>query len=236
MMQIFIVTPFPEIPNIILETSILGKAKKKKMVEYNVIDLKNFAKGKHQQLDDYPFGGGSGMIMLAEPFFNAFEKIKKLYNGSKKLSVILPSPKRTILNQKISKNLSEIDGLIFFCGHYKGIDQRVINELVNYEISIGDFVVTGGELPSLLIIDSIIRLIPGVINDQDSADTDSFTHKLLDHPHYSRPQNFNGMKVPDVLISGNHANIKSWRMNQREIITKKNRPDLWTNYKNKLSK
>ncbi len=235
-MQVFIVTPFPEFLNIYLNSSILGRAKKKKIVEYNIIDLKDFGKGRHNQIDDHPFGGGPGMIMLAEPFFNALEKIKKIYNGKKKLKIILPSPKGKILSQSISKKLSNFDGLVFFCVHYKGVDERVIDKLVNYELSIGDYVVTGGELPSLIIIDSIVRLIPGVIGDQESANLDSFSHDLLDHPHYSRPRNFKGMKVPDVLMSGNHANIESWRMKQREITTKNNRPDLWDTFKNKLSK
>ena len=235
-MQIFIVTPFPEFLNTYLNSSILGRAQKKKIVQYNILDLKHFGIGKHNQIDDQPFGGGPGMIMLAEPFFNALDKIKNIYQGSNKMKIVLPSPKGKILNQSTSKKLSSFDGLVFFCVHYKGVDERVIDKLVDYEISIGDYVVTGGELPSLIIIDSIVRLIPGVIGDQDSANFDSFSHDLLDHPHYSRPRNYKGMKVPDVLTSGNHAHIESWREKQREIITKNNRPDIWNNYKNKLSK
>ena len=235
-MQIFIITPFPAIPEAVIGESILRRASEKEIVDYNMIDLREFTEGKHRQIDDYPFGGGTGMVMLAEPILKAMDRVRELYNGDKGLRVVFPSPQAKILSQETSRNLSEADGIVFICGHYKGIDERVRETVVTDEISIGDYVVTGGELPAMVILDSVVRLIPGVLGDEESANTDSFTHDLLDHPHYTRPEEVKGLKVPEVLMSGHHANVDAWRQEQRELRTKKNRPDLWEHYQEELLK
>ena len=236
MMQIFIITPFPAIPEAVIGESILRRAGEKEIVDYHMIDLREFTEGKHRQIDDYPFGGGTGMVMLAEPILKAMDRVRELYNGDKGLRVVFPSPQAKILSQETSRDLSEVDGIAFICGHYKGIDERVRETVVTDEISIGDYVVTGGELPAMVILDSVVRLIPGVLGDEESANTDSFTHDLLDHPHYTRPEEVKGLKVPEVLMSGHHANVDAWRQEQRELRTKKNRPDLWEHYQEELLK
>ena len=236
MMQIFIITPFPAIPEAVIGESILRRAGEKEIVDYHMIDLREFTEGKHRQIDDYPFGGGTGMVMLAEPILKAMDRVKELYHGDKELRVVFPSPQAKVLSQETSRNLSEADGIAFICGHYKGIDERVRETVVTDEISIGDYVVTGGELPAMVILDSVVRLIPGVLGDEESANTDSFTHDLLDHPHYTRPEEVKGLKVPEVLMSGHHANVDAWRQEQRELRTKKNRPDLWEHYQEELLK
>ena len=236
MMQIFIITPFPAIPEAVIGESILRRAGEKEIVDYHMIDLREFTEGKHRQIDDYPFGGGTGMVMLAEPILKAMDRVRDLYNGDKGLRVVFPSPQAQILSQETSRDLSEADGIVFICGHYKGIDERVRETVVTDEISIGDYVVTGGELPAMVILDSVVRLIPGVLGDEESANTDSFTHDLLDHPHYTRPEEVKGLKVPEVLMSGHHANVDAWRQEQRELRTKNNRPDLWEHYQEELLK
>ena len=236
MMQIFIITPFPAIPEAVIGESILRRAGEKEIVDYHMIDLREFTEGKHRQIDDYPFGGGTGMVMLAEPILKAMDRVRELYNGDKGLRIVFPSPQAKVLSQETSRDLSEADGIAFICGHYKGIDERVRETVVTDEISIGDYVVTGGELPAMVILDSVVRLIPGVLGDEESANTDSFTHDLLDHPHYTRPEEVKGLKVPEVLMSGHHANVDAWRQEQRELRTKKNRPDLWEHYQEELLK
>ena len=235
-MQIFVITPFPAIPEAVIGESILRRAGEKEIVDYHMIDLREFTEGKHRQIDDYPFGGGTGMVMLAEPILKAMDRVRELYNGDKGLRVVFPSPQAKVLSQETSRDLSEADGIAFICGHYKGIDERVRETVVTDEISIGDYVVTGGELPAMVILDSVVRLIPGVLGDEESANTDSFTHDLLDHPHYTRPEEVKGLKVPEVLMSGHHANVDAWRQEQRELRTKKNRPDLWEHYQEELLK
>ena len=213
MMQIFVITPFPAIPEAVIGESILRRAGEKEIVDYHMIDLREFTEGKHRQID-----------------------VKELYNGEKGLRVVFPSPQAKILSQETSRDLSEADGIAFICGHYKGIDERVREKVVTDEISIGDYVVTGGELPAMVILDSVVRLIPGVLGDEESANTDSFAHDLLDHPHYTRPEEVKGLKVPEVLMSGHHANVDAWRQEQRELRTKNNRPDLWEHYQEELLK
>jgi tRNA (guanine37-N1)-methyltransferase len=235
-MHIFIITPFPAIPEAVIGESILRRASEKEIVDYHVIDLREFTEGKHRQIDDYPFGGGTGMVMLAEPILKAMDRVKELYKGNNGLRVVFPSPQAQVLSQQTSRDLSVVDGIAFICGHYKGIDERVREAVVTDEISIGDYVVTGGELPAMVILDSVVRLIPGVLGDEESANTDSFTHDLLDHPHYTRPEEVKGLKVPEVLMSGHHANVDAWRQEQRELRTKKNRPDLWEHYQEELLK
>ena len=223
-MKITIITPFPEILSGPLSASILGRAAANAIVEYNVIDLREFGNGPHKKIDDYPFSGGPGMVMLAEPIFEAFES--EFSGGGESPKVILPSPSGVKLHQELSNELSKEKELVFICGHYKGIDERVVESLVTDEISIGDYVLSGGEIPALVIIDSIVRLLEGAINDPESAETDSFSHPLLDVPHYTRPASFRGMEVPEILLSGDHEKIRRWKDEMRLRRTKERRSDL----------
>jgi len=221
MLKIYIITPFPDFLNPILKQSMLKKSVERGKVEYNIVNLFDFLNDKESRIDDYPYGGGEGMIMKAEPIFNAFESINN--NGAR---VVFPTPDGKLFNQKMAFNLSREKKIIFICGHYKGIDQRIRDNIVTDEISIGDYVLTNGEIPALVIIDSIMRLIPGVLNDYKSAEKDSFSNDLLDGPHYTRPREFKGFKVPDILLSGNHNKIKDWFLNQRIIKTALRRKEL----------
>tara|TARA_B100001741_G_C16355287_1_gene506025 strand:- start:58 stop:777 length:720 start_codon:yes stop_codon:yes gene_type:complete len=229
-MNINVITPFPAMFDSVLNQSILLKAKQKNIVEYNIFNLFNFLDNPSQRIDDYPFGGGEGMLLKPEPIFNAVGQIKNDLNDED-VRVVFPTPDGTLFEHKKAKELSEKESLIFICGHYKGIDQRIRDEIVTDEISIGDFVLTSGELPAMIMIDSIVRLRQGVLNNYDSASKDSFYNILLDGPHYTRPSNFNGLKVPDVLLSGNHKEIEKWFLDEQEMKTKKLRKDLWNKYK-----
>ena len=230
MLDINVITPFPAMFDSVLNESILLKAKQKKLARYNIFNLFNYLDDSSQRIDDYPFGGGDGMLLKPEPIFNAVNNIKKTLK-KRSAKVTFPTPDGVLFNHNIAKKLSNESSLIFICGHYKGIDQRIRDEIVTDEISIGDFVLTNGELPTMIMIDSIVRLKEGVLNNYDSASKDSFYDILLDGPHYTRPRNFNGMKVPNVILSGNHKEIKNWFLNEREIKTKKIRKDLWKKYK-----
>ena len=220
MMKVYIITPFPEIISSVLGESMLAKAEERGKVEYHILNLFEFLENKNDRIDDYPFGGGNGMIIKPGPVFNAFESINDAGR------VVFPTPDGELLNHELVKDLSKEKSLVFICGHYKGIDQRIRDSIVTDEISIGDFVLTGGELPTLIILDSVVRLIKGVLNKYESASSDSFYDNLLDGPHYTRPQDFRGMKVPDVLISGNHKKINDWFLKERLKKTKKKRKDL----------
>ena len=228
-MKISIITPFPEIIEGSLSASILGRAEKNGIVEYNIIDLREYGEGTHKKLDDHPFSGGPGMVMMAGPIFEAFEK--EISDSEPKKRVILPTPVGVKYDQKMASELSEEKELVFICGHYKGVDERVIETLVTDEISIGDYVLTGGEIPTLAIIDSVVRLLKGAISDPESAETDSFSHPLLDVPHYTRPANFRGMEVPEILLSGDHKKIEKWKHELRLKRTKERRADLLTENK-----
>ena len=220
MMKVYIITPFPEIISSVLGESMLAKAEEREKVEYHILNLFEFLENKNDRIDDYPFGGGNGMIIKPGPVFNAFESINDAGR------VVFPTPDGELLNHELVKDLSKEKSLVFICGHYKGIDQRIRDSIVTDEISIGDFVLTGGELPTLIILDSVVRLIKGVLNKYESASSDSFYDNLLDGPHYTRPQDFRGMKVPDILISGNHKKINDWFLKERLKKTKKKRKDL----------
>ena len=230
MLNINIITPFPTMFDMILNESILLKAKQKQIVSYNIFNLFDYLDHSSKRIDDYPFGGGEGMLLKPEPIFNALEK-NKLNN--KAMRIIFPTPDGKAFNHNIAKELSNESSLTFICGHYKGIDQRIRDNYITDELSIGDFVLTSGELPSMIMIDSIVRLRNGVLNNYESAKKDSFYDLLLDGPHYTRPRNFNGIKVPEVLFSGNHKEIEKWFLNKREEKTKKLRKDLWDNYRSK---
>ena len=230
MLNINIITPFPAMFDMILNESILLKAKQKQIVSYNIFNLFDYLDHSSKRIDDYAFGGGEGMLLKPEPIFNALEKIKL---NNKAMRVIFPTPDGKVFNHNIAKELSNESSLTFICGHYKGIDQRIRDNYITDELSIGDFVLTSGELPSMIMIDSIVRLRDGVLNNYESAKKDSFYDLLLDGPHYTRPRNFNGIKVPEVLFSGNHQEIEKWFLNKREEKTKKLRKDLWDNYRSK---
>ena len=225
MLNINILTPFPDLVNIITKNSILGRAKKKNLVSYNTLNLFDFSDPPHNKIDDYPFGGGKGMILKPEPIFRAINSIES--NCTVKNRVIFPTPDGERFDQKKAIEFSKLDNIIFICGHYKGIDERVRLELVTDEISIGDFILTGGELPAMMILDATVRLISGVLNSYESAEKDSFMDKLLDHPHYTRPEKYKKLEVPEVLMSGNHKKIDGWRFQKRKDKTKNIRPDLW---------
>ena len=233
MISFNVITPFPAMFDNVLNESILLKAKQKNIAEYNIFNLFNYLDNSSERIDDYPFGGGEGMILKAKPISDAVKDIKSVVGNDIKHRVIFPTPDGQVFNHSKAKELSKESSLIFICGHYKGIDQRIRDEIVTDEISIGDFVLTSGELPAMIMIDSIIRLKKGVLNNYDSAKKDSFYNLLLDGPHYTRPREFEGNNVPDVLLSGNHKKIKDWFLNQREEKTKKLRLDLWKKYKSK---
>ena len=223
-------TPFPKIIDTIINESILGKAISNDYIDYHIYNLFEFTDSSNMRLDDYPFGGGSGMVMKPEPVFKAFNFASQQFNFDCNTRVIFPTPDGKQLTQELSSKLVNCDQILFINGHYKGIDQRIRDNIVTDEISIGDYVLTGGELASMVIVDSIVRLIPGVLNNIESANSDSFSNPLLDGPHYTRPENFNGMKVPNILLSGHHREIDNWIKDQREKKTIDRRPDLWEKY------
>lgn len=226
-MRIDVVTIFPKMFDAVLGESIIKRAKEKKVVEINVIDLRLFSKDKHRKVDDKPFGGGPGMVMNAEPFFEAVNYIRKKTKDQRlKTRTILLSPRGKKLDHALAVKLSKYEHMILLCGHYEGVDERVTGSLADDEISIGDFILTGGELPAMVIIDSVTRLLSGALGDENSCKEESFSEGLLEYPHYTRPADYNGMKVPDVLLSGDHEKIKEWRRGEAVKITKKKRPDL----------
>ena len=226
-------TPFPEIVKAIVTESILGRAKKKGLVQFQIKNLFDFSDPPHHRIDDYPFGGGFGMILKPEPVFRAFDQVLKELPDDSNLRVIFPTPDGKVFDHETAFNLSKNQNLVFINGHYKGIDQRIRDELVTDEISIGDYVLTGGELPSLVILDAIVRLIPGVLNSYESAESDSFSDELLDYPHYTRPESYRDIATPPVLLSGNHKEIENWKNKKRQEKTQDRRPDIWEKY-NKL--
>lgn len=229
MMQIDIVTAFPKLVASPLEESMLKRAQQKNLVHIRVHDLRDYTNDKHRQVDDYPYGGGAGMVLKPEPIFRCVEAIIEKY-PSKRRKIIYLTPQGKLFNQKLANELSQWEHLIFICGHYKGVDERVIEHLVTDEISIGDYVLTGGELPALVVIDAVVRLIPGVLSDLESALTDSFQSGLLDYPYYTRPEEFRGWRVPEVLLSGNHQKIAEWRKAKALERTRQRRRDLLESY------
>lgn len=218
-MKFDVLTLFPEMFTS-LEGSIIGRAMKNNLIKINLTNIRDFSKDKHKKVDDTPYGGGAGMVIRPDVVYDAYTSVK-----SSEAKVIYMSPKGTVLNQEKVKQLSKEKHLIIICGHYEGIDQRVLDEIVAEEISIGDYVLTGGELPAMVLIDSVSRYVEGVLNKASTLE-ESFSNNLLEYPQYTRPEEFRGKKVPEVLISGHHENIKKWREEKSLEITKKNRPDL----------
>jgi tRNA (guanine37-N1)-methyltransferase len=225
MMQIDILTLFPEMFSGVFGQSILQKAAEKSAVNYNVVNFREFADNKHSTVDDYPYGGGAGMVLKPQPIFDAVASLREKAN-SKYPRVILLCPQGGRYEQRKAEELAKEDHLIFICGHYEGYDERIREHVVTDEISIGDYVLTGGELGAMVVVDSVVRLLPEVLGNQESHMKDSFSTGLLEHPHYTRPADFRGMKVPDVLISGNHKFIEEWRNKEALRRTLLRRPDL----------
>ncbi|MEW9667611.1 tRNA (guanosine(37)-N1)-methyltransferase TrmD [Ammoniphilus sp. 3BR4] len=223
-MQIDILTLFPEMFTGVLGTSIVGKAAEKGLVSFRTLNFREFSVNKHGQVDDYPYGGGAGMVLRPEPLFHAVESLTE--DTEKKPRVILMCPQGERYTQKKAEELAKEEHLIFLCGHYEGYDERIRQYLITDEISIGDFILTGGELPAMTIIDSIVRLLPGALGNEVSAHTDSFSTGLLEHPHYTRPAEFRGWKVPEILLSGHHAKIEEWRKKESLKRTLQRRPDM----------
>ncbi|MCQ2507474.1 MAG: tRNA (guanosine(37)-N1)-methyltransferase TrmD [Dorea sp.] len=233
-MHFYIMTLFPEMVMDGLNTSITGRAISKGLLSIDAVNIRDYAFNKHHSVDDYPYGGGAGMLMQAEPVYQCYEGIRQMMAerradqpvSEKKPRVLFMSPIGKTFNQTMAEELAKEDDLIFLCGHYEGIDERVLEEIVTDYVSIGDFVLTGGELPAMMMIDCISRLVPGVLHNDVSAEFESFQDNLLEYPQYSRPETWHEKKVPPVLMSGHHVNIEKWRREQSVIRTAKNRPDL----------
>ncbi|MFD0825314.1 tRNA (guanosine(37)-N1)-methyltransferase TrmD [Neobacillus cucumis] len=225
MMKIDILTLFPEMFTGVLGQSILNKAAEKSAVEYNVVNFREYADNKHNTVDDYPYGGGAGMVLKPQPIFDAVADLKEKAS-SPNTRVILLCPQGTRYDQRKAEELAREDHLIFICGHYEGYDERIREKIVTDEISIGDYVLTGGELGAMVVIDSVVRLLPEVLGNEESHMKDSFSTGLLEHPHYTRPADFRGLKVPEVLLSGNHKLIEEWRNKEALRRTLLRRPDL----------
>lgn len=218
-MTINILTVFPEMFEP-LKTSIVGRAVQEGLLEVNIVNIRDFSASKHHNTDDYPFGGGAGMLMMPQPIFDAFASL------TQQGKCIYMSPKGSRLTDQKARALAAEQSITVLCGHYEGVDQRVIDQLVQEEISIGDYVLTGGELPAMVLIDAVSRFVPGVLGSAESASGDTFGDGLLEYPQYTRPSSYNGLQVPAVLLEGNHAKIAAWRREQQLLLTQKQRPDL----------
>lgn len=239
MMNFHVLTLFPEMIMQGLHTSILGKAIEREYIAIEAVNIRDYTTDKHGKVDDYTYGGGAGMLMQAQPVYDAYKAVEERIFARKSVTpserekntkpcrVIYVTPQGQTFQQSMARELAKEQDLIFLCGHYEGIDERVLEEIVTDYISIGDYVLTGGELPAMVMIDAIARLVPGVLHNEESAATESFSNNLLEYPQYSRPELWQGKKVPDILLSGNHAMIEKWRLEQSIERTKKFRPDLY---------
>ena len=223
-MNFHVLTLFPEMIMNGLETSILGRAAAKGIVSFEAVNIRDYTLERHGKVDDYPYGGGAGMVMQAEPIYRAYEALVEKIG--KKPRVIDMTPQGKTFNQNIAEDLAKEEDLVFLCGHYEGVDERVLEMIATDYLSAGDYVLTGGELPAMMMIDCISRLVPGVLNNNVSAEFETFHDNLLEYPQYTRPEVFMGKKVPDILLSGHHANVEKWRREQSIIRTLKNRPEL----------
>lgn len=220
-MKIDILTLFPEFFEILVDFSIIGRALEKGLFSLNAVNIRDFSKNKHKRVDDYPFGGGPGMVMKPEPIYDALSSVK-----NQDSFVIYLSPQGKLYNQEIANALSNKEHIVLLCGHYEGVDNRIIENYIDMELSIGDYVLTGGEIPAMVIVDSIVRLLPGVLSSEESYVDESHYNGLLEYPQYTRPREFNGLKVPDILLSGNHKEIHKWRKYESLKNTYLKRPDL----------
>ncbi|NMA67110.1 MAG: tRNA (guanosine(37)-N1)-methyltransferase TrmD [Clostridiaceae bacterium] len=227
-MRFDVLTLFPDSIDDFLNESIIGRARKNGVITINTYNIRDFSKDKHRKVDDYPYGGGSGMVMTPQPVFDAWQYVVDQF--PQKPRTIYMSPQGTLLTQKIAQRLKKEENLIIICGHYEGMDERVIEEIVDEEISIGDYVLTGGELPAMVLIDCVSRLVDGVLSSEEAYSNESHYNGLLEYPQYTRPPEFRGKCVPDVLLSGHHANIEKWRFLQMLERTKNKRPDMFEKY------
>ena len=226
-MKFHILTLFPEMMEMVLKESIIGRAQQGNLIEVEAINIRDYAHNKHRHVDDYPYGGGAGMLMQAAPICEAYEELSKKLG--KRPKVLYMTPQGKVFNQGLAKELAREENLVFLCGHYEGVDERAL-ELLNVEsVSIGDYVLTGGELPAMVMIDSISRMVPGVLTNHESADFESFEDNLLEYPQYTRPEEYAGLKVPPVLLSGHHKNITKWQREQSLLRTLQRRPELLEN-------
>ena len=223
-MDFHVMTLFPDMIMQGLSDSVIGRAVRKGTIGLHTVNIRDYSLDKHKHVDDYPYGGGAGMLMQAEPVYLSYESIAERIG--RKPRVIFLTPQGKTFNQDMAKEFALEEDLVFLCGHYEGIDERVLEEIVTDYVSIGDYVLTGGELPAMVMMDSISRMVPGVLNNQESGETESFSGNLLEYPQYSRPEEWHGKKVPEVLLSGHHANVDKWRREQSIIRTAKWRPDL----------
>ena len=228
MNRFHILTLFPEMVLDGLNTSIIGRAIEAGLLQINAVNIRDYSTNKLMKVDDYPYGGGAGLVMQPEPVYRAYEDLTK--DMKKKPRVVYLTPQGTTFHQEMAKEFAKEEELVFLCGHYEGIDERVLEEIVTDYVSIGDYVLTGGELPAMVMIDSISRLVPGVLHNDDSAGDESFENGLLEYPQYTRPPVFLDKEVPEVLLSGHHENIRKWRHEQSVKRTKERRPDLWEAY------
>ena len=230
-MNIAIITTSPKLIRHYFKSTVLNQAILNKSIKLHIIDIRDYAVGQYKQIDDTPYGGGAGMVLMPEPLIKAIKEAFTLLESHKnETRVIYPSPQGEKWNQESALEHIAISNIIFICGRYKGIDQRIIHSYVTHEYSLGDYIISNGELSSLAMIDSILRFLPGTMNNIDSALSDSFSNNLLDHPHYTKPRVVNGQSVPDVLLNGHHKKIEIWRKNKSEKATKLKRPDLWKKY------
>lgn len=251
-MHFHILTLFPEMVMDGLGTSITGRAMKKGTISVDAINIRDYAQNKHGQVDDYPYGGGAGMVMQPGPVYRAYESVKEQIEQRKRLEcaatddnetmeyitadkgkqlrVVYMTPQGKVFNQEIAQELAQEEDLMLLCGHYEGIDERVLERIVTDNISIGDYVLTGGELPAMVVIDAVSRMVPGVLHNDVSAEFETFHDNLLEYPQYTRPEEFMGERVPDVLLSGHHKNIEAWRLERSMERTKERRPDLWAKH------
>lgn len=251
-MHFHILTLFPEMVMDGLGTSITGRAMKKGTISVDAINIRDYAQNKHGQVDDYPYGGGAGMVMQPGPVYRAYEAVKEQIEQRKRLEcaatddnetmeyitadkgkqlrVVYMTPQGKVFNQEIAQELAQEEDLMLLCGHYEGIDERVLERIVTDNISIGDYVLTGGELPAMVVIDAVSRMVPGVLHNDVSAEFETFHDNLLEYPQYTRPEEFMGERVPDVLLSGHHKNIEAWRLERSMERTKERRPDLWAKH------
>ncbi len=227
-MKFDVLTLFPETFDLVMKESIIGRAQEKGLVKINAVNIRDYTKDKHRKVDDYPFGGGNGMVMMCQPVFDAYKAVTEELEVKPK--VIYMSPQGKVLTQRMAVELSKEEHLILLCGHYEGIDERIITELVDEEISIGDYVLTGGELPAMVLIDCVSRLIPGVLSSEGSFSDESHFNGLLEYPQYTRPAEYEGKPIPEILLSGHHANIQRWRNEQALERTRVKRPDLYEKY------
>ena len=242
MMDFYTLSLFPEMIEGCFNTSITGRAVAGGLIRLENINIRDFAGNKHMKVDDYPYGGGAGLVMQAEPVYRSYEYVMKEIDKKRRdrglktnrpVRVVHLTPRGFTFTQEKAVELSKNKEIVFLCGHYEGIDERVLEEIVTDNISIGDYILTGGELASLVVMDAVARLVPGVLHNDESAVTDSFSDGLLEYPHYTRPEEFHGKKVPEILLSGHHAKVDEWRLQQSLEITKRVRPDLYEAYMKK---